>query len=97
MRSLFLAAWSATVAMIAACLSFFLVGAFAQSGRFAAAGSVLIIPSFVAAFLMAWWTADALPQRKAHLSRDMRRELRREPDRIALAAEIARMEREAGL
>lgn len=98
MRTLFYAAWVGACLMTLGCLGSFLYGALALSGRFALAGAVLVIPSAVALGCLGAYTADnGAPKRVQRLSRESRRRLNAERERIAYDAEIARLEREAGL
>jgi hypothetical protein len=91
----YIAGWIGVGLFCVISLTFGAVGAWENGGPFARLAGVLALPAIFGALGMVAWADSGLPPPRP--SRAVRRQLRQERDRIALAAEIERMEREAGL
>lgn len=89
------AAWVSTAALIAAVPVLLVAGIWEGSWRIAGMGLVLSPFAIGAGTVMEIWSSGDRPERP--LPRRDRKRLREEESRIRVAAEIKRMEQEAGL
>ena len=94
-RRAWAAGWVGLALLLPTILGLWIAGIWTHSDRLGATGGVLLIPLIGGTIAMSIWSEDSMPAR--NLPRAARRQLRDEESRIRLAAEIARMEREAGL
>lgn len=97
--NVFIAAWTAWVSCVLTTIGFAVWGIWTNDGR----GAVAVIfgaVAFIGAFAMAFWTAEYQPDRpskKVKLSKESRKKLAEEQQRILLAQQIRELEEEAGV